>query len=645
MDCSDGSPAFSETHKADRIFPAVVGTLLIASAIVLCCWVYIIFGHANYFDGYFANGAFQLWNPMRRIMDGQLPGRDFFVFHGIGTIWLHLPVYFALGESLQAAEVSRFTTSGLLHVIASYWLYSVISKISLERRLTIILALLFFLSAPIALDRIFFPQNSLLGVRSVFPIFVGLAILSGSGLVTLCLLSAAALVISPEHGVATIVGLVAVVGSSWLSAKLRETLHFTKAIFLALLIYVAAILISSGGVILPTLRYSFGAIPTDQFWYFGVRPNSYLPVDWGGLLQLGFYIFISIWIMALGLTIVFWRTKSIYRNVSVFLFVYATFGVVSQLGYLFPRNLQGSERALIIILLLGAVQFLRKNYAYAFVASGFLALSAWGWEGRAAIAYAWPAKPASKGNFLSPYWSDQVAAVNHLANGGVIWSIYAGLPEALRKDFAPSFDYIIHALGPENRKIYRETFEKTKPSVVRLDNAREWNYGWWLISSNWDFYKSVFSRYELVYSDKMSTLWIPTQKQPGNEQASLLAKPLPVNDGCFLLKQSSQKTSTMAIRLRYSLTNPWRKVPLLGDTPRIIMSSERPQDYGTSLPPPISYGGDWEVPVILKPGEELRMCVRVDTFLSGVRLDVQEAWAYEPQMTDSARNYLTTLWQ
>ena len=54
----------------------------------------------------------------------------------------------------------------------------------------------------------------------------------------------------------------------------------------------------------------------------------------------------------------------------------------------------------------------------------------------------------------------------HRGPGGApptLWSTYAGWIEARNGIFNPSFDYIIHALGPDNRRRYVDTFRSTAP--------------------------------------------------------------------------------------------------------------------------------------------------------------------------------------
>ena len=42
-------------------------------------------------DSYGANGTFQLYNPLRRLLDGEALARDFSFFHGVGVPLLHFP--------------------------------------------------------------------------------------------------------------------------------------------------------------------------------------------------------------------------------------------------------------------------------------------------------------------------------------------------------------------------------------------------------------------------------------------------------------------------------------------------------------------------------------------------------------------------
>ena len=618
-------------------------SICFTSAVVFVGWIYLVVGHFFHFDGYFANGAFQLFNPLRRLMDGQVPGKDFVVFHGIGTVLLHLPFYFLFGQDLQASEISRFSVSGLLHLIACVWLWSVLRN-RINGWAPVILSLLFFLGAALALDRIFLPQNSLLGTRSAVPIYVALAMVGSQTWIRLALLAGFALIVSPEHGVATIAGLAACAGMSPFRNEEGPTAsRFIICIAAACVTYYIVVSLLCNGEVAGNIEYALIDVPTDQFWYFGVRPNAYLPGDYGILLSSGYLTFASLWFLGLFVTVRTLPSKSTFSMAAIFLFVYATFGTISQFGYLFHGNLQGSERALILISIFGLTEVHRKNAITLFAGCGFVGFLLLGYVGRDAIAYSWPAKRPETGEFLSPYWRQHLASIERLAPYGTIWSVYAGLPEASRNRYAPSFDYIIHALGPKNRSNYGSTFDTANPDLVRLDNAKTWAYGWWLISSNWDFYRRVFLAYELAYEDKMSTLWIrKTNSLPLSVDTPILSK---IAGNCLTITDVSNFGGVHELILSYSVANPWSKMPIIGQTPRLIISTDRLNDSGVSLPPPSAYIGNWIIPLVLKPGEKIKMCARVDTFLPRVIIKLSDVEIATVPITESARQYLVHIWK
>ena len=97
--------------------PLLLALFLAAWAAAWLAWETAV--HGLGFDGDFSDGPFQLFNALRRIADGQIYGRDFQAFTGIGTNWAHLPVFFLAGADFRASEISRFLTSGLCHGIAA----------------------------------------------------------------------------------------------------------------------------------------------------------------------------------------------------------------------------------------------------------------------------------------------------------------------------------------------------------------------------------------------------------------------------------------------------------------------------------------------------------------------------------------------
>src|SRR5271170_3615884 len=52
-----------------------------------------------WFDGVPEDGPFQIFDPLRRIAAGQVGGRDFIFFHGIGVPYLHYPLFALFGKT------------------------------------------------------------------------------------------------------------------------------------------------------------------------------------------------------------------------------------------------------------------------------------------------------------------------------------------------------------------------------------------------------------------------------------------------------------------------------------------------------------------------------------------------------------------
>lgn len=57
--------------------------------------------------------AWQEGNACARILRGDLPGRDFQLFHGIGVAWIHLPVFLLAGAGERAVACTHYATAVL----------------------------------------------------------------------------------------------------------------------------------------------------------------------------------------------------------------------------------------------------------------------------------------------------------------------------------------------------------------------------------------------------------------------------------------------------------------------------------------------------------------------------------------------------
>lgn len=65
------------------------------------------------------DGAFQHINPLRRIAAGEIPGRDFQVFHGLVISYLHYPIYFYLGKLYLPLKCRDILSTVYVHFLPS----------------------------------------------------------------------------------------------------------------------------------------------------------------------------------------------------------------------------------------------------------------------------------------------------------------------------------------------------------------------------------------------------------------------------------------------------------------------------------------------------------------------------------------------
>lgn len=272
----------------------LVGSLLLLAVLAFGA-VVLALNNALYFDGPAQDGAFQLLNPLRRLMAGQTIGRDFNFFHGVGVPFLHLPLYAIFGQGLFAEEISRWLMSPLLFIVSIFTVFYV-----WRRRFVLALGMSVAITAIglLVVPFLVLPITSILGVRSVMPVFLLAVILNqkrldrpvvkkqSKGLFALTwyelsvgAMLAASLLCGTEFGVAAILAYVIArivyppqrgeaIKSRWISL-------LRTGVSAGVVALVVLAIITRGNPLEP-LKYALVDIPADQFWYFGVPPNTYI---------------------------------------------------------------------------------------------------------------------------------------------------------------------------------------------------------------------------------------------------------------------------------------------------------------------------------------------------------------------------------
>ncbi len=144
--------------------------------------------------------------------------------------------------------------------------------------------------------------------------------------------------------------------------------------------------------------------------------------------------------------------------------------------------------------------------------------------------------------------------------------------EASNGMFHPSFDYIIHALGPDNRRAYQAAFSATQPDIVQTLKPSYAVYEEWLESNDWPMYRDLLRDYKLVAQTEWSYFW-ERRDTPGLAVRAIAAGPVQSDQhraGLNIVAPPDTLT-LLEVRMRYHIVNPWRRVPVIGALPRYVV--------------------------------------------------------------------------
>jgi hypothetical protein len=92
--------------------------------------------------------------------------------------------------------------------------------------------------------------------------------------------------------------------------------------------------------------------------------------------------------------------------------------------------------------------------------------------------------------------------------GKTVFSTYSSLMDAASGNFQPSgIDYIIHALGRENRTHYLQSFAASRPDYVTTPNELWTLWEVWSRRVNWWFYREMIAKYQPIDATEYHVVW------------------------------------------------------------------------------------------------------------------------------------------
>ncbi len=117
------------------------------------------------------------------------------------------------------------------------------------------------------------------------------------------------------------------------------------------------------------------------------------------------------------------------------------------------------------------------------------------------------------GGYLNDF-SDDIEFTRNLVGDDKVFSTYSSALETITGQYQPSgTDYIIHVLGKKNRDNYLDSFTNDDFSYVTTinENYSEWEY--WIKNANWFFYRELYSSYLPINSNDYQLIWEKNNKK------------------------------------------------------------------------------------------------------------------------------------
>jgi hypothetical protein len=563
------------------------------------------------------NGDFQTYNPLRRMAAGQVPGRDFQPYMGLGITYVTYLPFKLMGETFSASKFS----AQLMHM----WLFS-LGSLVLFRLLrfnwftAFALSFILQLYAYVASDYLYtltmdweiaetalpfgqtfsalsHAENSCLGVRIALPfltaglllwIYRRKAKLSGDMEALIWgFIAGAQAFWSNDYGFTSMVVLSASYflfrGRSWVVPHL-----------IGLIIgFIALFVIATHGYPIRALTYNLGGVAKDQFWYFMLDEE-------GKVFSLMQYVKAKRIFLLAGISAAFvagiflynWRQRKPDLRDILFFYILATSlaaGLLSTIGGgIMERYFSASLRlmpfaALFVLLKLIPVPSPRFNNFILLIAVlcgvGFYAA----FQPVSIRNMQQEIEAKTEGHYFYSAWAGgylsnsqkQEMVIQKQFKNKKVFSTYSSLMDAASGNFQPSgIDYIIHALGKENREEYLISFAQTDPDFVTTPNELWTLWEVWSRRVNWWFYREMIKKHEPAMQTVYHVVW-KKRPQPLDTKKRISQVSCKVN-GSSLELTDKLPAGTYYIELTVPQKTKLKKSgePLIGNRALLVVEEE-----------------------------------------------------------------------
>lgn len=530
----------------------VAARLLAVAAILWTIAVAVRWGLRSHHvvDFHPINGSFQTFDPIRRLQEGQWPGRDFDAYLGLGPVHATRIATAVFGGTFHASLVSTVVLCSLLHALlvgalarlagasrlASVWCASIGFTLGLA------LNTRWLPDAAIAWMRTVFwpvaaPGNSLLGVRAFAPL-VAIGVLAfairfaragdaGRWRVAGAWVGAAAGVVLPwSNDYGPVTWLLVLVGAVVFAPRAcvagRRVAFAALAFTTSLVVAACVATIATGGAPLAWLDYNLAGVAHDQAWYYhmldserslptlGVRPyvvGGVGTIAWwwlarrsGRLGDAGIAIYVAATFAAAALASRASPSERYFEPLHHLLWVASTVRIVIAAWETLRRR--ANERTCRVVGRVATASFGVICVGAASLPTHRLLLTPHGDETSVRFGVEVPeAGGTMPGRLDKIVWTaDRIREEcdrDRVPSDRRLVSTYVTMLDLLTHSFGPSGDdYLIHALGHERRARFVERLHALEPRFVTTIRDDFTPYERWLRKQNWGAYAEILEHYD-----------------------------------------------------------------------------------------------------------------------------------------------------
>lgn len=462
------------------------------------------------------DSQWQEGNACLRILDGQLPGRDFQLFHGIGCAWLHLPLFLAAGAGIRAVTFSHYATCAILALVV---IRSALGRCANPWRIS---AAVLSMGSALPLFRFFLdPLHNMAATRAM--VGVGTLLLvttsqheSWRSRVARALILAAILAAFHDQGPIVVTTLVGLMFLGFMRRR-KETWIRCAWLLCGILLVPLLEFVLCAGRPAGMRTFHWGDLMGAQIWFWApVQPFFRTPTDL--LFLIDRRLLLAVLLHATAWMLVRSGDERDREKWWVLTF-YGLSSLLPLLGMLTPNYFVGIGFSGIVNLAFGISLRLRREAPPLIQGKASRAL-----VGAAAVVavcfgsftiYRSVNRDPTGLRRLEPVIDAHVASLN---GDRELWSFYrSAIDYKSHARWLEAEDLMIYAVGSSRSAAYARAFDSERPRFVNTPSGT--SFSDWLCVRYWPVHRQLLCAYEPVCREGM---WVTWRKKEAERSGPLL---------------------------------------------------------------------------------------------------------------------------